>query len=326
MTAIDLETQRQTILHYWNHGVHSAKEIHILTKIPIQTIYYNLRKLEKTGTTMHKKGAGRPLIITAYASRTIGQYVRRNPTISLRTLVTKISRNGVDVSRETVRRHMHNSGYQKNVPKATPMLTETHKAKRVEWAQKHLNDDWTRTLFTDETAFKLFRNTVKHWYKSPRPTRPIPKDRTKIFAWGGFCIKGKTSLFCFKNIMDAKFYVSILEKHIPEVSNLMGNRWRFQQDNDPKHMSRLAKSFLQEKVPEVIDWPSNSPDLNPIENLWNIVKRNVEKRMPKNCDELVEFMVEEWNSIPKSTLINLVSSMRDRCELIIEKHGERIPY
>src|SRR5438128_8739482 len=129
MTAIDLETQRQTILHYWNHGVHSAKEIHILTKIPIQTIYYNLRKLEKTGNTMHKKGAGRPLIITAYASRTIGQYVRRNPTISLRTLVTKISRNGVDVSRETVRRHMHNSGYQKNVPKATPMLTETHKAK-----------------------------------------------------------------------------------------------------------------------------------------------------------------------------------------------------
>ena len=79
-------------------------------------------------------------------------------------------------------------------------------------------------------------------------------------------------------------------------------------------------------VPKVIDWPSNSPDLNPIENLWNIVKRNVEKRMPKNCDELTEFMVEEWNSIPKTMLINLVNSMRDRCRLVIEKNGNRIPY
>src|SRR5438128_12209188 len=97
MTAIDLETQRQTILHYWNHGVHSAKEIHMLTKIPI---HYNLRKLAKTGTTTHKKGAGRPSIITAYASRTLRQYIRFDPTISLNTLVTNISRNGVNVSRE----------------------------------------------------------------------------------------------------------------------------------------------------------------------------------------------------------------------------------
>src|SRR5438128_6673608 len=326
MTAIDLETQRQTILHYWNHGVHSAKEIHILTKIPIQTIYYNLRKLEKTGTTMHKKGAGRPLIITAYASRTIGQYVRRNPTISLRTLVTKISRNGVDVSRETVRRHMHNSGYQKNVPKATPMLTETHKAKRVEWAQKHLNDDWTRTLFTDETAFQLFRNTVKHWYKGPRPTRPIPKDRTKIFAWGGFCIRGKTSLFCFRNIMNVNFYVDILQSHNnkQEINKLFRNNWCFQQDNDPKHTSHVARAFLNENFLEVMDWPSNSPDLSPIENLWAIVKRNVEMRMPKNLSELEQYMAEEWDRIPNSDLINCIRSMRWRCEMIIENNGERI--
>ena len=96
MTATDFETQRQTVLHYWNQGVRSAKEIHTLTMIPIPTIYYNLRKLKKTGTIKHKKGAGRPSIITTCASKTIGQYVRRDPTISLRTLVTKKSNNGVD--------------------------------------------------------------------------------------------------------------------------------------------------------------------------------------------------------------------------------------
>ena len=55
-----------------------------------------------------------------------------------------------------------------------------------------------------------------------------------------------------------------------------------------------------------MEWPANSPDLNPIENLWHFVKRNAEKRMPKNCVYLERLMVEEWDSIPDSMLINLV--------------------
>jgi len=66
--------------------------------------------------------------------------------------------------------------------------------------------------------------------------------------------------------MDGKFYTEILEKHLPEVHNMLQGRWRLQQDNDPKHTSHIAKEFLASNVPEVMDWPSNSPDLNPIEN------------------------------------------------------------
>src|SRR2546421_4624137 len=91
-------------------------------------------------------------------------------------------------------------------------------------------------------------------------------------------------------------------------------------------LNRIAKTFLNDNVPEVMDWPSNSPDLNPIENLWNIVKTNVEKRMPDNRGDLEQFMKEEWGEIPDSVLINLVNSMKTRCELVIEKNGERIPY
>ena len=75
-----------------------------------------------------------------------------------------------------------------------------------------------------------------------------------------------------------------------------------------------------------MDWPSCSPDLNPIENLWAIVKGNVEKRMPKNLKDLEKFMTEEWNAIPESVLNNLVNSMRRRCELVIENNGERINF
>ncbi|CAG8672155.1 18835_t:CDS:1, partial [Dentiscutata erythropus] len=103
----------------------------------------------------------------------------------------------------------------------------------------------------------------------------------------------KTSLFCFQRIMDAKFYIEILEKHIPEVNRILKRQWRLQQDNDPKHTSRIAKEFLDNNVPEVIDWPSNSPDLNPIENLWAIVKRNVELRKSKNLTKLESLLSEE---------------------------------
>ena len=206
------------------------------------------------------------------------------------------------------------------------MLTEVHKQNRVKWAKNHLNDNWKNTLFTDETAFQLYRNTIERWYKGERPIRRMPKDRRKIFAWGGFCARGKTSLFCFQCIMDGKFYVKILENHLGEINKMLGKKWRLQQDNDPKHTSRITKEFLTDHVPKVMDWPSCSPDLNPIENLWAIVKGNVEKRMPKNLKDLEKFMTEEWNAIPESVLNNLVNSMRRRCELVIENNGERINF
>lgn len=319
-------TQRQTILHLWNNGITSAYEIYSKTGINMSTIYYNLKKLNSKGNNSRKSGSGRPKKITAHESKAIGQYLRHNPRLSSRTLAIKLSNINTKVSHSTILRHLANMGYKNNLPLETPMLTTAHKEARVIWAKKHLDDNWKKTLFSDETAFQLFRNTITQWYKGARPVKRMPKDRTKIFAWGGFCTKGKTSLFCFKEIMDAKFYINILQNHKQEINRLLGNNWRFQQDNDPKHTSKIAKAFLNENFSEIIDWPSNSPDLNPIENLWAITKRNVEMRLPKNILELEQFMIEEWDKIPNKVLNNFIDSMKERCELIIENNGERINY
>jgi transposase len=316
----------QSIQHLWENGIKDAGEIQRRTDISLSTIYYNLKKLEKNGSTAHKTRSGRPKKITPESSKALGQYIRRNPAISSRKLEGKLSLKGVNVSYRTILRHLTDHGYDKKRPIATPMLTRLHKQKRIEWARNHMNDNWNRTVFSDETSFWLFSNTVEYWFKGKRPVRRIPKDRTKINAWGGFCAQGKTSLYCFRENMTGPFYVDILRRHLPEIREMLGNRWRLQQDNDPKHTSHVAKDFLQENVPAVMDWPSNSPDLNPIENLWAIVKRNVELRQPKNIGDLEQFMKEEWEKIPQNIIINLVRSMKERCRLVIEKHGERIPY
>ena len=326
MSVEEKKRQRKILLHLWDEGVRNAKKIYTLTKFPLSTIYYNLKKFKKTGSNEHSGGNGRPKKIDGASSRALGQHICRDNSLSTRELAVKLLERGIEVSHQTVGRHLKEVGYSKGLPRATPMLTEKQKQNRVLWAQNHLNDTWEQTFFLDETAFELYRNTVRRWYKGARPIRRMPKSRVKIFAWGGFCIRGKSNLFFFSTDHGRKILVEILREHVPNIRRLLGDDWRFQQDNDPKHTSRLAKSFIKENMPELIDWPSNSPDLNPIENLWGIVKGNVEKRMPKDLDKLKRYMDEEWQKIPNSLLMGLVRSLRRRCELIIESNGERILY
>ena len=127
--------------------------------------------------------------------------------------------------------------------------------------------------------------------------------------------------------MDGAYYIQILQDHlIRNARKQFGRRWRLLQDNDPKHKSRIVKKFLDEEVPEVVDWPSNSPDANPIENLWSVIKRRVEKRRPSNLNELNKFLHDKWNKVDMLIINNLIKSMKSRCLALIESKGERIDY
>jgi hypothetical protein len=81
----------------------------------------------------------------------------------------------------TVSRHLAAYVYKKSLSRATPILTTTHEQERIEYAQKHIIDDWNKFLFSDESAFQLFQNTVKHWHKKIQPVHLMPKDRAKIW-------------------------------------------------------------------------------------------------------------------------------------------------
>jgi len=98
MSAVEKETNRQTILHYWNQGIRNGDRIHALTKINRSTVFYNLKKLREKENVDHRKGNGRRKKITAEASRAIGQYVRRDSSLSLKTITNKLTQKGIDVS------------------------------------------------------------------------------------------------------------------------------------------------------------------------------------------------------------------------------------
>ena len=100
----------------------------------------------------------------------------------------------------------------------------------------------------------------------------------------------------------------------------------FQQDNDPKHTAKANVNYMNSKSWKVMDWPSQSPDLNPIENLWSILDDKLKHRKCQSEDELFEALLAGWNSLDPELLTALADSMPRRCQAVIDNNGYATKY
>ncbi len=114
------------------------------------------------------------------------------------------------------------------------------------------------------------------------------EDVGSIMLWGCFSAAGTGRLVAIEGKMNAAKYRDILDENLLQSAQdlRLGRRFTFQQDNDPKHTAKITKEWLHNNSVTVLEWPSQSPDLNPIEHLWRDLKMAVHQRLPSNLPEL----------------------------------------
>ena len=151
------------------------------------------------------------------------------------------------------------------------------------------------------TKFWVWRLPSERY--NPATTRATIKHSAKIMVWGCFAANGVGCLHRISGIMDQKVYKNILVHQMkPSAAKLFPQKkFVFQQDNDPKHTARSIKKYFKNQDAagkfETLPWPSQSPDLNPIENLWAIIENRLKTRKCSTQDQLFQALVDEWNKL-----------------------------
>lgn len=150
-----------------------------------------------------------------------------------------------------------------------------------------------------------------------------------VMVWGGIQLNGRTRLHVFENgTLTARRYIDeILVPIVDPLAHLEGPNFVLQQDNARPHTARIVQNFIEEENLTVIEWPANSPDLNPIEHLWSIMGRRLQDReQPNNLQVLAVQLQEEWNNIPQGTIRQLIESMSRRCVEVLRARGGHTHY
>ncbi|KAG0977614.1 hypothetical protein G6F28_012355 [Rhizopus arrhizus] len=203
--------------------------------------------------------------------------------------------------------------------KRQPLSTYNHRKQRLAWAKKYQSwsiQQWHQVVFSDETKINIWGSDgCRYYWTQPGDVlRPHHIDLSVKHGSGKLTMCGCITTTYMETL---KYYG-------------MNKRTSYlQQDNDPKHKSKSTMSwFQQNKVRYINDWPPNSPDLNPIQHVWHLLKLRLSlyERKARNIDELWERVDVEWNKLDKDVCRSYIDSMPDRIAAVIKSKGRFTRY
>ncbi|GFX08906.1 transposable element Tc3 transposase [Trichonephila clavipes] len=207
----------------------------------------------------------------------------------------------------------------------------------VQRAQKLDNCRWSRVVFTDEGRFstRSYSQRVLIWrkFRTGFCTSNI-KERHNygglgVLVWGGIMLNERTELHIFDRgpVTGNRDCEEVLLPHVLLFRGAIGPDFIFR-DHNRSHRTLAVEELLESEDITRMDSPAYSPDLNPIEHVWDALGRRIEARLyhPENTQQLKQMLIEEWVLLPQEMLHKLVLSMRRRCEATMAVRGGHIPY
>ncbi|GFX13207.1 transposable element Tcb2 transposase [Trichonephila clavipes] len=268
-----------------------------------------------TRTAIRGFSSGRPRGTPPADDRYIVLQVRRNRRQTAGDIARHSTQaTGRPISRFTVARRLHGGGLFARRPVRCVPLTPAHRRRRSLWCREHRNwrdNEWGRVLFTDESRFSLSSDShrILIWRERGsrnHPSNIIERDRyggRGVLVWGGIMLGSRTYL----HILDAVFFMD---------------------DNAPCHRTVAAEQLLESEDIERMDWTARSPDLNPLEHVWDFLGRRLAARTlpPVTIRELRLALQDEWAAMPQQLIDTLILSMSRRCETCLAVRGDHIPH
>ena len=252
---------------------------------------------------------------TSKQDKAILQLFERDPSLRLRQARTFLAKRGIDVSTKIIERHLKEANIFYCPPTSKPLLSDKHIDKRKAWVTENMDHDWTKVFFSDEATFWALIHRKRAW--STRVTNFIERTvnhPVKVNVWGCFSERGFGCLELFAQNLNAEKMVQIYEN------------WVLQEDNDPKHRSRLFKSWKEKNGVATIERPSQSPDANPLENVCGIMKTHLAGKPVHDLKQLVRAIRNIWSSLSTYYAKRLVESMPRRCQDILDNDGDYTAY
>ena len=265
-------------------------------------------------------------------------WVRRSPTKASKSWKIELQQRGINVAESTVRLYLKKLGLVSRYAAQKPLLTARHKKLRLAFARRYASQPpefWRNVLFTDETRVSTRSDAKKQLVRRKTGERlnfitPTVKYPAAVMLWGCFAASGPGRIrFLEKHeTCNTQWYLKVLGQQVRwSAASLFTGHFVLQDDGAPCHRSKQVKDFVAAQHWQTLDWPPQSPDLNPIENLWALLKRKLGRYNFNTTVELKAKIISIWHhNLEPDILEKLALSMPSRLNAVIKARGGHTNY
>ena len=319
----------------------TMRKIEQETTISKSTVNRIINEIEIQNKKTRKVGSGFSKKLNRIETEALAEISVNNPKLNIKEIKREFSKlSEKRISNNSITNYLSGEGIHAYVAKQKPSLTRKQKSARFELSKFYLGlteDYWRKVVFSDEATFRLGHTKKKVLIYCKKGEQNLEKNivptvkfaKAKLNVWCCFSYNGVGSI-CFetRNI-DSGVYKNILATHLPRSLMRMGmndNDYVFMQDGAAAHTSKMITEYLEQKNIELHPHPSQSPDLNPIENLFNLLRERLYKKEYNTIDELKIAIEEIWYGFDMTTIRSLVDSMPRRCKEVYRSKGGNTKY